>query len=378
MGSHSDGYADGYTVSSGDPGIAIESNDGNNAILIQGRIQFRYASPDDDQPVIKDDYLNDGETQLGVNRARIKAKGHGIKPWLKFSAEYDISSNTLLDYRIMIEKTDWLKFKVGQWKFEYSRERSISSGGQQMLDRSIINRHFTIDRQLGGAVYGHVDAGGMADFNYWAGVGTGSGRGAHSDDDHHPLYFARLQWNFLGKQVPFTASDLGFSQSPRASLGFSRAWNRSRYTRFSSAGGGVIAGMEEGTDGQYHIKQYAVDIAYRYQGVSSQGEYHEKEITDAATGERRTLRGYYVQAGYLAHQLIPQWPKALEIAARYAQYTPDSRTSVRQSEQALALNWFILGHDNKITADVTRFDYDDPLSTTLDKWRYRVQWDITF
>ncbi|MEG3768853.1 hypothetical protein V5298_20365, partial [Alteromonas sp. 14N.309.X.WAT.G.H12] len=43
--------ADGYSVSYAQPGISIQSDDGNNAITITGRMQFRYASPDDSQPV---------------------------------------------------------------------------------------------------------------------------------------------------------------------------------------------------------------------------------------------------------------------------------------------------------------------------------------
>ena len=66
---------------------------------------------------------------MGINRARLKINGHAYQPWLKFQIEHDFVNSTLLTYAIKLEKYDWLKFKTGQWKFEYSRERSISSGG---------------------------------------------------------------------------------------------------------------------------------------------------------------------------------------------------------------------------------------------------------
>ena len=47
---------------------------------------------------------------------------------------------------MMIEKWDFFKIKIGQWKAYYNRERIISSGKQQMTDRSIITRPFTLDR----------------------------------------------------------------------------------------------------------------------------------------------------------------------------------------------------------------------------------------
>ena len=89
----------------------------------------------------------------------------------------------------MIEKWEWLSFKVGQWKVEYSRERRISSGEQQMVDRSIINRPFTVDRQQGVEVYGRLKGKGVADFNYWAAALTGTGRGNVNNDDNHLMYF---------------------------------------------------------------------------------------------------------------------------------------------------------------------------------------------
>lgn len=370
--------ANDYSVSYVQPGISIQSKDGNNAITITGRMQFRYARPDDAQPVDLDDYLTDGDTEFGINRSRLGVKGNAFRSWLQFAASYDINSNTLLDYVFKVEKTEWLKFKVGQWKLEYSRERSISSGKQQMMGRSILNRYFTIDRHLAAEVYGHLDAGGMANFNYWTGVGTGTGRGEDSDDDDHPLYFTRFQWNFLGKEVPFSGSDVLISETPMASIGFGSAWNRSRYTRFSTSGGGALLGFEEGMDGQYSIKQHTVDASYFYAGFNGQGEYHEKEVTDRQSGEVRRLRGYYLQGGYFLHQWIPLWPRDLEVAARFARFTPDSSASSRHYEHALAFNWFISGHNNKITADVTRFNYEEDLIGAVDEWRYRLQWDISF
>jgi hypothetical protein len=52
-----------------------------------------------------------------------------------------------------------------------------------MMDRSIIHRPFTLDRQQGVAIYGRLQGGGMGDFNYWFSVLTGNGRGAITNDD---------------------------------------------------------------------------------------------------------------------------------------------------------------------------------------------------
>ena len=49
---------------------------------------------------------------------------------VNFYLEQDIRGGNLLDFRAQIEKLSYLKFRVGQWKARYSRERVISSGKQ--------------------------------------------------------------------------------------------------------------------------------------------------------------------------------------------------------------------------------------------------------
>ena len=70
--------------------------------------------------------------------------------------EYELAASVLLDFRMMIERFERIQIKVGQWKIHYNRERVVSSGQQQLVDRSILNREFTIDRQQGVSFYGRL------------------------------------------------------------------------------------------------------------------------------------------------------------------------------------------------------------------------------
>ena len=159
----------------GSKGIELETRDKKFLFQLASRLQFRFSTPNDTDPLTYDDYSRDAQTTFKINRARLKIGGHAFEPWLKYYWEYELSQSNLLDFRIMIEKWDWLSFKVGQWKTEFTRERFISSGEQQMVDRSLINRPFTVDRQLGVEVYGHLKGAGIADFNYWVAALTGTG-----------------------------------------------------------------------------------------------------------------------------------------------------------------------------------------------------------
>ena len=89
-------------------------------------------------------------------------------------------STRVIDWRITLEKYKAFQVRLGQWKINYNRERVDSSGKQTMVERSISNSVFTIDRQMGILVMGRLFPGKAYDINYYAGVFNGSGRGAVS------------------------------------------------------------------------------------------------------------------------------------------------------------------------------------------------------
>ncbi len=367
------------TAKYGSKGFELQTKDKRFSLEIQSRLQFRFATPEDQNPVTFDDFSEEKKKAFKINRARLKIGGNAFQPWLKYYWEYELSQSNLLDFRIMIEKWEWLSFKVGQWKVEYSRERRISSGEQQMVDRSIINRPFTVDRQQGVEVYGRLKGKGVADFNYWAAVLTGTGRGNVNNDDNHLMYFGRLQWNFLGRYLDFEGSDLEKHEMPAGIVALSGVTNRSPYTRFSQAGGGSLEGYENGEAGQYRVNQMNVETAFMYKGFSWQSELHWKEIIDKSDNDQTDiLRGYYVQAGYFFHEAISWWPAPLEVAMRNALYQPNAEARQnKEKETSVALNWFFNGHKNKLTFETSYFNYVKSDLDPADEWRFRLQWDIT-
>ena len=369
-----------WEIGYGAKGILFTAPDDVFSLHLQSRFQFRFATPGDNNPVTFDDFNNSKNTVFKINRARLKVGGHAYKPWLKYYWEYELGQGNLLDFRIMLERFKWLNVKIGQWKVEFTRERRISSGAQQLVDRSILNRSFTVDRQQGIELYGRLEGRGMADFSYWTAVLTGSGRGATENDDKNLMYFGRLQWNILGDDIGFGGtSDLEIHQKPEAQLAFSAVTNRSPFTRFSSSGGGFLTDFEQQEPGQYRINQGNLETAFVYKGFSWQSELHYKEIIDKANDDATTqLRGYYVQAGYFAHQAIAWWPRQLELAARYANYNPNIDQEIFLDEVSVAVNWFFNGHRNKLTAEISNFDYESEFQNFNNDWRFRLQWDISF
>jgi len=365
-------------IGHGSRGFEIGTSDGNWAMQLQLRLQFRLAYPRDTDPITFDDFETPDQILFKVNRSRIKWGGNAYRPWMKYYMEYEVGNSVLLDFRLMLEKWQAFNVKVGQWKAQYSLERIISSGRQQMMERSIVNRAFTIDRQQGVSLYGRLKGSGALDFNYWASVFTGTGRGSRSNDDENLMWMFRGQWNIFGRVVPFRGSDVDFTEKPTAGLAFAAVTNRSPYTRFSTSGGGQLQGFEDGEPGQYRVNQWYQETTLKYRGFAWQQEFHWKKVKDKINLTERTLTGWYFQAGYFFHHLWPAIPKPLEFSAQAAYYNPvvDLSGDLVQ-EYSFATNWFFNGHENKLTADVTYFKGDFPGFESQDEWRVRLQWDFS-
>lgn len=358
-------------------GFEFHMYDNTYLLQIDFRGQFRGTNTNDEFPTLGVDF-SDQNTSFGINRGRIKIGGYAFKPYYKFYLEQDIVGGNLLDFRFMIEKFNFLKLKVGQWKARYSRERVISSGKQQDVDRSIINNIFTIDRQQGISLYGNLKGEGAANFNYWASVFSGTGRGGSSNDDNTFMYLLRMQWNPNGEILKFTGSDIENHQKFVSSIAIAGVTNISRYTRFATSGAGQLPGFEDGVDGQYKIDQLLFETAFKYKGWSWQQELHYKKIDDRVNLKQTTLIGNYFQLGYFLHNTFPKIPKPIELFARQAFYDSDIDIDGNNSyEITTGVNWYFRGHKNKLTFDYSYLETDNENEIYKRGNRFRLQWDIS-
>lgn len=363
-------------VSHGSKGVEFATGDGRFLLQFQPRLQFRYSSETFGDTVMSGRYT-EGST-FEVNRARLKIGGHAFRPELTYYLEYELQGNALLDFRVQYPLASWMNVKVGQWKYQYSRERIISSGKQQILDRSIVNTMFTIDRQQGVSLYGRAAGSGLADFSYWLTIGTGTGRAGPANDDSYPLVMGRLQWNPLGEPVDFSGSDLDIREEPSLLVALAGVTNQSPYTRFSTSGGGQLAGFEPGQPGQYRVDQWLGETAFKYRGVAWQQEFHWKRIDDRVTGDVTTLRGNYMQVGSLLGALSSSLPEQLEIAFRHAFYDPNVEADDDLvQEMSLIGNWFFNGHLNKLTAEMLWLTRNVLTGEDESGFTFRLQWDLS-
>lgn len=384
-------------ASHGKKGFRLESRDGKWQTNLQWRAQLRYTNPTTGDPRQVSAFGAEDRSTFEARRLRMKIGGHGYEEWLKYYFEVDLqpsrdvddgSSNAsarVIDWRIDVAKWDWAAIRVGQWKIDFNRERVDSSGRQQFVERSIVNRIFTIDRQVGVQLRGHLFKNTPYDLRYWAGVFTGEGRGVRNNDENM-MYMGRVQWNFLGRDLKWRQTDVEYTEKPTGSLAFAAATNKGSCTRWSSSGCGNLDGFARPASaarGQFKVEQMVQEFAFKWRGLSIQEEFHWKTVDDAASGTTNDFTGAYAQAGYFFHNLFPIVPAPLELAFRYAFVNEPNRLDRAQDntreEYSVGANWFFNGHNNKLTLDYSHLTLeDDVLARNVSDDRVRFQWDISF
>jgi len=380
------------------PGFKFTSPDGLFSTKLVWRAQLRFTYPNRSDPRSAANFTTrENSSNFEARRLRMKIGGHGYRKWIKYYFEVDLqpsrdtddssstSSARVIDYRIDVQPYDQFGFRLGQWKVNYNRERVDSSGRQTFVERSIVNRIFTIDRQIGALVKGRLFKGTPAYINYYAGIFNGEGRSVNNNTTDM-LYMGRIQWNFLGRDLKWRQSDVKRHKKPAGTLAFARASNNGPCTRWSSSGCGNLSGLTapaSATPTQFRTNQWMQEFAFKWNGLALQQEYHEKEVRDKSTGLTHDFTGLYAQIGYFFHELIPAVPEQLEVAFRYAFVdAPDVvnlNTNDNRDEFTAGLNYFFKGHNNKITLDYSHLTLDDQSAgQKLDDDRVRLQWDVSF
>jgi phosphate-selective porin OprO/OprP len=384
------------------PGFKLTTADGLFSTKLVWRAQLRYTHPNRSDPRSVGNFTTrEDVSNFEARRLRMKIGGHGYKKWIKYYFEVDLqpsrdfddssasSSARVIDYRIDAQPIDEIGFRVGQWKINYNRERVDSSGRQTFVERSIVNRVFTVDRQVGFMLQGRLFKETPADIRYYAGMFNGEGRSVNNDSGEL-MYMGRLQWNFLGRDLRWRQSDVKYHEKPAGSLAFAAATNNGRCTRWSSSGCGNLTSfispgaMPPPTAAQYRRDQWVQEFAFKYKGLAIQQEYHEMEVEDKSTMLTHDYQGLYAQIGYTNHGALAPLPEGVELAFRYA-YVIESRSAAdninrnRREEFTIGANWFLAGHNNKVTIDYSYLTLKD-FATMMDYSdnRVRLQWDISF
>lgn len=353
-------------------GEGVTFRSGDFSLSIRGRVQARAEAivPSPESTVAR-------VNQLLIRRARLSLNARYAETWtmvvqLAFSVldmEPD-APNVLRDAHLTWSGLRDLNIRVGQTKVPFGRQRVMSSGNQQMVDRSIVVGELNLDRDVGVLLRSDDLFGLGGVLSYTLGVMGGDGRN-RLGTNVGLLYVARAQVNPFGKFDDLVASDLGRLEKPRLSIGVAAARNVATVRQRST----VSTTFKNGSLTYDHL---AADVLFKWRGFSLEAEallrYAEQpSLMGATTTEwARAGWGYYVQAGYLPID-------AFEVSARWGQLRPFTGTDPsfrHQRELGVGVGWYPKQHNLKLQSDVfwlpvgERFD--------VGSWQVRAQLQLAF
>ena len=365
-------------------GVEINSADDKFQLRIRVRVQMLYSYVHDenlgtnegDEPEAN---LND----FRLRRARFIFQGTFFGKDNQYKLEIDPlrADNVVLDYYLDFTQNRDIEVRVGQYKISSNRQRVISSGNLQMVDRSSVNSEFSLDRDMSIDLRSR-DFLGLNKMRYVLGLSTGNGLNNPQFTDFGMVYLVRFEYLPMGIFRDYSETDFART-TPRLSIG-------ATYSFFDNADrdrGMVGRPFVDGGTADYHFVY--VDAMFKARGFSAISELAFRtgtrkygDITMDPDGELidcqanpqqcapRNGLGWMLQAGYL----IPN--TRFEFAGRGSLIKSNSKrsaTSLNDSYAAtFSVSWYFAQHPFKIQADVSQI-WEDTFGDGSTVFRLQLQ-----
>ncbi len=311
-----------------------------------------------------------------VRRARLKFSGFAFTPKLKYKIELGLSNKDMggatkytnnapryiLDAVVKWNFYQNFSLWAGQTKLPGNRERVVSSGNLQFVDRSMLNKKFNIDRDLGLQLRHHFKLSDNFIVREAFALSQGEGRNIVKGNQGGHQYTARIELLPFGKfksKGDYSGSDLKREETPKLAIGATYNFNDKTKKIDKSKG--------EYKDGIFDITTVFVDAMFKYKGFSFMGEYANRKNME--TLSKGVMKDYSanLQAGYL-------FKNNIELAGRYTTVKVKG-TDFSTNFYTLGLSKYIVGHKLKVQTDIT---YEDITGVKNGQLQYRLQFDIHF
>ncbi|QRK05292.1 hypothetical protein JQX13_34580 [Archangium violaceum] len=375
-------------------GLEVNSEDGRFRLVTRLRGQFLYQADDE--------FVEDGPREFThgflLRRARVAFSGFMFGEHNKFKMELafsprdlgftDLSGDQsppqtnrdnvatlspLLDLYMEFDHLRDLTLVVGQYKVPFNRQRVISSGNLMLVDRSIVNSEFNLDRDIGLDLRSE-DLFGLDLFRYYVGAYIGGGHSTYALSAPGLMTLARVEVLPLGSFEDYSEADLERSEKPGLSIGVAAAHvENARATR-------GILGRTPRDGGTTDYNLFTADAMFKWQGFSAQSEFILRQGTrnpgDAVgpggtpvpTEAARNGYGWFVQAGYL----LPV--TNLEVSGRYSiiRAADDDTSLSDENEAGVGLSYYFHGHAFKLQGDFFRL-WEDAFEDGNNQFRVQLQ-----
>jgi hypothetical protein len=348
--------------------INFVAKDSSFSVNFAPRIQGRYTI---DWNYNGENY-GSGEQNFLIRRARLKFSGFAYSPKLKYKIELGLSNrdisganqfnrntpNYILDAVIMWNFYENFELWAGQTKLPGNVERVVSSANLQLIDRSLLNSNFNIDRDLGIQLRHEANLGGEFTIREKVAVSQGEGRNVTEGNLGGLQYTGRLELLPFGaftSKGDYSQGDLKREQSPKLMTGITFDFNQDAVKTRSNQGSYML--QEGGGLYETDITTLFIDAMFKYKGFALMGEYANRDADAPIALEQdgTTETGAVVTTGSAFNfQASYLFQNNIEIAGRFTSLDFESVTGkAPQDQYTLGISKYIVGHKLKVQADIS-------------------------
>jgi len=338
---------------------------------------------------------NGNETSFLTRRARLKFDGYAYSPKLKYKVELGLSNRDLsgasqytsnapryiLDAVLQWNFYQNFELWFGQTKLPGNRERVISSGNLQQVDRSLLNSRFTIDRDFGFQLRHHFNLTETFIVKEIFSLAQGEGRNITTGNLGGHQYTGRIEllpFGDFASKGDYKGSDLKREKKPKLAIGLSYDYNNNAVKTRSNQGSYMTIDGAADAYFETNINTVFLDAMFKYNGVSLMAEYSDRTASDAfAKNSDGSLTGDEVQVGKgLNLQMGYLFNNDIELSGRYTHIELDKNTTGKnpESQYTLGLSKYIVGHKLKVQTDISHLEIEG----SNNKLMYRLQVDFHF
>jgi len=340
-------------------GIQFTSADSSFTMAIGGRIQSVFEARRDNENE------NTG-TDFLLRRCRLNIQGKAFDPKFSYriqlgfahgditSANSSLQNNLVLrDAMLFYDASKWLRIGFGQTKLPGNRQRLVSSANLQLVERSISNNNFTLDRDKGVWIYTNFNLN-KAVLKSTIAVSSGEGR-ILSDKNNKLCYSGRVELLPLGDfstNGDYVESDIEREAKPKLSIAGVYSFNEGS-TRTMGQLGDFLYNAEVA-----NVEYYGADLMFKYKGFSIESEFYNRNSNKGIITNKKdtTQRNHVISGSTSMIQSGYFITKKIEIAARYAQITPQNSVASmmnKQKEYVIGLSHYFYKHSLKLQSDLT-------------------------
>ena len=336
--------------------------------------------------------LEDYQSAFFIRRSRLKFDGWAVNPNFKYkvelalsnrdngggnSSEFSNAANIILDASVEYKFYKNVSIWAGQGKLPGNRERIISSGNLQFVDRSRLNSRYTLDRDVALMLKNYQNLNKEFILKETFAISSGEGKNVTSGNVGGYAYTFKVEalpfGNFASKG-DYIGSAVQYETKPKLAVAIAYDINQN-------------AGRERGQKGDFitddrgdhygkNLNTLFADLMFKYQNFSIMAEYANRKTEDgdanviangAVIGTYYTGTGTNLAIGYMMD-------KNVELALRWTSINPSEGVASDENRYTMGLSKYVVGHKLKVQSDLTY----RAIATSEDDLIFRMQMDLHF